>query len=212
MIYETWKNEVFGMNENSCPIESEMIDEAYSLNENLILDYIDKSLTDSSIHNLYSPKQIGIGLNIIYSNCCSDYSFSYLNFSDEERIISSIKKLKFLYQNFFEKYCNSPVNEIGDSTDNRLDYICYMFWDLFVLYPKSENITKKIIEASVQVMSQQLLSKNDNVVVSALHGLGHWASDCPEIKNIIDKWLKNPTTSNKVIHDYAKVAKTGCIQ
>ena len=129
MKYDTWKNEVFGMNENSCPVESELSDEAYSLNENMILDYIDKSLTDSSIHTTYSPKQIGIGLNIIYSSCCSDYSFSYLNFSDERRAISSIKNLKYLYQNFFEKYCINQITAIGSSTDNRIEYICYMFWD-----------------------------------------------------------------------------------
>jgi len=212
MEYEIWRNEVFGMNGNSCPVETKMIDETYSLEENLILDYIDKSLTDSSIHLLYSPKQIGIGLNIIYSNCFSDFSFSYLNFSNERRIISSIKNLNYLYQNFFEKYCNSPVKKIGDITDKRLDYICYMFWDIFVLYPKAENITKKVIDTSVQVMAQQLLSKNENVLVSALHGLGHWVDDCPEIEYIIDKWLKAPSTTNPVIHDYAKVAKTGYIQ
>ena len=212
MKYDTWKNEVFGMNENSCPVTDEMSDEAYSLEESLVLDYIDKSLNDSSIHHLFTPKQIGIGLNIIYSNCCSDYSFSYLNFSDEKRIISSIKNLNSLYKNFFEKYCHRPVKSIGEVSDKRLDYVCYMFWDIFVLYPKAKDITKKVIEASVDLMAKQLSSKNDNVLVSALHGLGHWADDCPEIESIITKWLKAPTTTNPVIQDYAEAAKTGYIQ
>ena len=58
--------------------------------------------------------------------------------------------------------------------DDRINSICYMLWDIFVLSPTSA-ITA-MVNASVEVMDDALRAKNEYCVVSAIHGLGHWVS------------------------------------
>ena len=212
MNYLDWRSYVFGMPEGSDPVLNDMPQEGYEIHNNTLLDFLDRAFQDPEIHLLFSKEQIGIGLNIIFSNCCSDYFEAYLQFDQEGRIIQAINSLNYLYKNFFEVYCLASVKSIGDCTDGRIGFICYMFWDIFALYPESKGITQKIIDTAINHMTHQLYSSNDNVICSAIHGLGEWNPYCKQTSNIIMNWLEKPTTSNPVVLEYAAMAQTGCIQ
>lgn len=215
MEYRIWRDEVFGQSENEDPVLVELKQELYELSEKELLDHIDRSLKDNQIHSLYSRKQIGIGLNIIFNNSCSDIPFCYVEdeekLKNEARKIEAIKNLKLIYENFFEKYCEKPILNINDiNCDDRIDYLCYMLWDLFVLYPG--NATTEMVNAALNVMKSALHSRNEYCVVSAIHGLGHWVSDSDAAKPMLLDWLKTPTTENIEIIKYANQAQTGYIQ
>jgi hypothetical protein len=211
ITYEQWRNDIFGQDPSSDPVTAELLEETYSVSKEEALDYIDQALTDPTIHTLFSKEQIGIGLNILYSNSCSDFPFSYIQGGDENRRVVAIRNLQYLYSKFFEKYCTFPVHRIGyDLDDGRIGFLCYMLWDIFVLYPG--NATKSMIDAAVNVMRDGLKSTNDNCIVSVIHGLGHWASDVPSIRDDLGSWIRNPTTNNEAVLRYAAQAQTGCIQ
>jgi len=211
MNYEHWCYDIFGKEPNSDPVMVGLLDETYALSKDVMLDYIDRALIDPDIHTLFTKEQIGIGLQIIYSNSCSNIPFCYIQARDEYRRIKAIKNLRFLYLNFFEKYCFAPVNRVGYNLDDgAIGYLCYMLWDIFVLFPG--NASKSMIYAAVGVMRSAMNSTNDNCIVSAIHGLGHWASDVPAAVEALKAWLRSPSTENKAVHQYAEHAKTGCIQ
>ena len=214
MEYKTWRNDLFGHPENSDPVCVDLMQETYELGEIEVLGHIDSALEDSQIHNFYSRKQIGIGLNLIFNNSCSDIPFCYVEneekLKNEMRKTNAIKNLNLLYENYFEIYCINPISNIKDiKCDDRIDYLCYMLWDIFVLYPG--NATSAMVDAALQVMNSALHSNNDYCVVSAIHGLGHWASDADAAKPVLEEWLKSPTTSNIEIIKYANQAQTGYI-
>jgi len=85
-----------------------------------------------------------------------------------------------------------------------------MFWDIFVLYP--DNASKGMVDAAIGVMREALESNNDNCIVSLLHGLGHWSIYTPVASEVIEEWLKNPSTNNKNVIEYAERAKNDNIQ
>ena len=211
MNYEQWREDLFGQPPDSDPVMVELRDETYALSKELQLDYIDRALLDPDIHTLFNKNQIGIGLQIIYSNSCSDIPFCYINDVEENRRITAFNNLRYLYTNYFEKYCISPVDRVGyNLEDGAIGYLCYMFWDIFPLY--HGNATQKIVDAAVAVMQNAIKSKNDNCIVSGLHGLGHWASKTPPAIAAIETWLKMPSTNNPAVLEYARQAKTGCVQ
>ena len=211
MNYNEWREDIFGKPSDSDPVMVELCEETYTISKELQLNYIDRALVDPDIHALFTKDQIGIGLQIIYSNSCSDIPFCYINDVEENRRITAVNNLSYLYRNYFEKYCIAQVDRVGyNLEDGGIGYLCYMFWDIFVLYPG--NSTQRMVETAVDVMRSALSSKNENCIVSGLHGLGHWVSDVPSAVELIDNWLKNPTTENKAILEYAGYAKTGCIQ
>jgi hypothetical protein len=115
-----------------------------------------------------------------------------------------------LYTNYFDRYCRAAVGSIGnDHLDGGVAYLCYMLWDIFVLHPGNAKPAMK--NAALEVMAAAVQMENDNCIVSAIHGLGHWATDEPRATETLRDWLRNPTTSNIQVIEYAKQAATGCI-
>lgn len=211
MSYEQWRKDIFGKAPGSDPVTVGLLEDTYRLSKDTVLDYIDRALVDPDIHRLFTKEQIGIGLQIIYSNACSDFPFAYIEAGDEHRRVEAISNLSFLYANFFERYCNAPVSHVGNyMADGAIGYLCYMLWDIFVLYPG--NSTQAMIDAAVEVMRNAMKSKNDNCLVSAIHGLGHWADDVPSAIEVLEDWLRHPSTNNESVRHYAEQARKGCIQ
>ena len=210
MQYERWRDELFGQPPDSDPVSLERSEDFYAVAPAQAFDFVDRVLLDPNVHRMFSKDQLGIGLNTIYSNCCSDLPFLYTTECDEDRRVTGITNLVNLYGNFFERYCTGSVEGGAyGQPDGKIGFVCYMFWDIFVLYPG--NATPKMRSSAIGVMRSALDSRNDNCLASAIHGLGHWVSDVPEAKVALKHWLVRPTTKNSQILDYARSATTGMI-
>jgi hypothetical protein len=208
--YSQWRDELFGYPPDSDPFSLERSDQFDDVTPTQAFDFVDRVLLDPEVHNLFSKDQLGIGINTIYCQYCSDLPFLYTTECDEERRVTGIDNLVNLYKNFFERYCTASMAKVGSgAVDGRIGFICYMFWDIFVLY--SGNATPKMQSAAISVMRSALDSRNDSCLASAIHGLGHWASDVPEAVIVLKRWLGNPTTENPEILNYARSAMTGRI-
>ncbi len=215
MSYEDWRDEIFGRPENFDPVLADLPEEVHQLDDENQLEFINLALLDPEIHTRFSPSQIGIGLNIIFSNTCSDISYCYVmsrgDTKGEQKLVESIKCLSHLYSNYFVRYCTDAVEKIGEARNPKhISFICYMLWDIFVLDPV--NATPRMIEATVNMMSESLEIGNDNCIESLIHGLGHWVDDTKLAYTALEKWLNSPSTNNKVLIDYAIQAKSGHIQ
>lgn len=210
MNYEQWRKELFGLPPESDPVTHEHSDDFYAVPPHECFDYVNQVLVDPAVHSLFSKDQLGKGINTIYSNCCSDLPFLYTSECDEDRRVKGINNLVNLYRNYFDRHCTGDVTDIGNyQNDGPMGYICYMLWDVFVLYPG--NATPAMISAAICVMRAALRSRNDNSLVSAIHGLGHWAFDVPEAVTTLKHWLQKPTTDNPVVLRYARTATSGMI-
>lgn len=209
MIYEQWRDDIFGQPAGSDPVNQELSRETYEVPVAEAFDHIDRALLDPDIHSLFSADQIAFGLSIIYNPSCSDLPFCYTESGNEHRRVHGIGNLQHLYSEFFLKYCATPVTDIGNAAGGPLGQICYMFWDVFVLHPG--NATQPMTEAGLHVMKHGINLPNENCAVSAIHGLGHWVFDAPEAKSILRAWLRKPNTENTALHEYAEQAITGCI-
>jgi len=211
MNYEEWRDELFGQSPGIDPVMFEHSPDFYSVRPDRAFEFVDRALVDPDIHALFDKIQIGNGIQTIYSNSCSDLPFLYATECSEDRRIHGIGNLTNLYTNYFQRYGTEPVTGIGDyQTDGPIGYICYMFWDVFVLYPG--NSTPGMVSAGVKVMQEALDSQSDNCLVSAIHGLGHWSSDVPEAVSALKRWLNRPTSKNPEVLKYARTAMSGMIQ
>jgi hypothetical protein len=210
MDYERWRNDVFGQPPDEDVMDVVLLQETYDVPLDEAFDHIDQALVDSQIHNLFAKSQIGNGLQLIYSASCTDLPFCYVKAGDEDRRIAGIRNLENLYSNYFERYCGSPVRSVGnDLRDGTIGYLCYMFWDIFVLSPG--DASPAMIDAGIGVMESALRSQNEQCLASAIHGLGHWRSGNSHARRVLRQWLRKPTTRNKRLLEYARQAATGCI-
>jgi hypothetical protein len=209
MDYPEWKKAIFDHPPGTDPVRFEHPLEFYELPALIAFDYIDRVLIDPDVHT-YTKEQIGIGLQTLFDNSCSNLPFLYVNDCDEPRRLTGIANLIHLYRHYFERYCTAPVTRIGyDVADGQIGYLCHMFWDLFVLYPG--NATAPMQRAAINVMKSALTSPVDACLASAIHGLGHWVADVPEAARVLENWLRHPTTANREVLRYAREATTGGI-
>ena len=211
MKYKAWVEEVYGAPAGVDPAMYDLSHAAIHLDELVLLDYIPRSFSDLSVVERFSKEQIGIGLSIVFSNCCSDYPFIFIGNGNEAEKIKAIDSIACVYEHYFESLCVDPVSRIGDAADGRIGYICYMLWDIFVVDPAVNGVSSEMLNAGLRVMSKALQSKNDNVIVSALHGLGHWGEDLTQAASIVSEWKKNPTTTNPCILEYADCVEEGYV-
>jgi hypothetical protein len=211
MKYEHWRNELFDHSPEIDPVTLGHSPEFYAVPPHDAFEFVDRMLVDPEVHSLFDKIQLGNGIQTVYSNCCSDLPFLYTTECTEDRRIEGIRNLSNLYTNYFERYCTGRISSIGnDLSDGPMGYICYMFWDVFVLYPG--NGTPRMVSAAVEVMRSVMQSNSDNCLMSAIHGLGHWASDVPEAVSVLKQWLTAPTTANSKVVKYAQAAKSKMIQ
>lgn len=204
--YTIWRDSLFNVSEGEDPVMYECGFNFNDLPSVETLSYLDRMFVDQEIHSNYSLDQISFALNVIYSSTCSDISYAYID--EEIEKTNSLFNLNLLYNNFFLRYCTNPFI-FGQDSQNKMDYICFMLWDVFVVYPKA--ISKNEICACLQVMQQALNTSNEYVVMSALHGLGHWALYLEEHKYIIKNWQNAPTVSNPKILEYSEKAYEGSV-
>ncbi len=209
--YDRWRDELFGHPPDSDHFSLDRSDEFHDVEPDQAFDFIDRILLDTEVHQLFTQEQLGNGINTIYNHCYSSFPDLYTIECDEDRRMIGISNLINLYRNFFERYCTASVVGVGTTeADGSMGSICYMFWDIFILYPG--NATPKMQLAAIGVMESVLKSCNESCLVSAIHGLGHWASGMPEAVLVLKLWLENPTTKNPGILNYARSAMTGMIQ
>ncbi|MDB5341966.1 MAG: hypothetical protein JWP89_343 [Schlesneria sp.] len=203
--YVRWRKMLFGDRDTNA-FDDDPVNDTW-------FDHIDKLLIDPDVHRLYSKEQIGQVLNRFYYNTYGDdAAYLYLNAGDDERRIRAVGNMRYLYSNFFERYCRSPIVDVGSlSQDGEIGDICFMLWDVFVVC--SANSSPGMIAAALAVMQHGIRSTNEHRI--SIHGLGHWAWDPPKVPAAVDilrEWLLNPTTSNAELIDYAEHAMTAYIQ
>lgn len=211
MNYPEWREEVFGQEEGADPVMVELAPEVYALSPEQNLEFVMAALSDVEIHECYSRQQIGVGLQVIFNNACGNTVFCFLEAAREADRVAGIRALANLYTNYFERYCCEPVASIGDDCADGVNYLCYMFWDIFVVHP--QNSPHSVVQAALDVMQTALQSSSESCQVSALHGLGHWVAYLPEARRILETFLaKNAAHPNPILLTYAKQAATGCVQ
>ena len=79
----------------------------------------------------YSDDQIGLGLNFIFDNSCSnlacDFKTAQVPFKRREE---AVRNLFVLFRDVFNPRCMAMTSADSKSVLSRINYICYMFWDV----------------------------------------------------------------------------------
>lgn len=158
----------------------------------------------------YSTDQIAQGLQYIFNPSCSDYSHSVKEkeVKKEERL-QVLYSIRFLYLHLFEKQALPALSHLNH-TQNSLNNICYMFWDISPLaYWEKENDKLFYYEMVLDTLKFALKLKNIACQESALHGLGHLYPYMPkQVQNLI---LENQKIIPAELVEYSKAASVGAV-
>jgi hypothetical protein len=154
----------------------------------------------------FTDLQVAGGLEYIFNNSFSDYSFDLLRTDLPGGLRHAFfQSLHTLFERCFAVRCDAILcHGKQEGPDNPLNSVCYMFWDVSPLSKGGHD--------ALSVMENSLYLKNPACVESGLHGLGHEAhNNETRVQSIIDKFLRSHPKIPAELHEYALTARTGYI-
>lgn len=210
--YDEWLSYIFGRTtEDSDPFGMDWIFKGAPSNVAELTRYtFEHSSRDLAV---YSDRQVSIGLQALL----------FCNFSDFAHVISGpdvsdqlkadvIKSLLPLYRDCLAMRSPPVLGHRSESVGNPLEFLTYMLWDVSPLDVMAHR-TKGGTDALIDVLTAVLQLQNDACVESALHGLGHFPRSLRHrADSVIDDWLAEKPAGRPELLDYARAARTGCIQ
>lgn len=116
----------------------------------------------------YSNDQIGLGLSYIFDNSCSNLSCDFKEAEVPfERKLKVVQNLFALFRDIFNPRCVINTSAGAHEPQSRLNYICYMFWDVTPLaswttFENRENMSLSLI-AGLSDAERQKLNLPDSV-------------------------------------------------
>ena len=154
---------------------------------------------------VFSDAQVSHGLKYIFDNGVSN---AFLAFADDElpeRLrVHSIAQIKHLYRDCFAKRCANILSHLDEPGGEELNSLCYMLWDISPLL-SSQDVLLEVLEDALYI-------PHDACIESALHGLGHLVDRRDRAEEIIDRFLARTPHLRPELMQYAKAARSGCVQ
>lgn len=166
----------------------------------------------------YSDGQINDGLYAIISNNVSDDIFALKDPSIPlGQRVAFLEAIFELNRDCFVPRCTphlSYLDWVGAPEKHALsplNSICYMCWDIFIIYgDREDKALDPLNRACLRVMEKSVRLSNIAVQEGAFHGLGHFALYYPEeCAAIIDAFLAEETILPPKLLEYALGARTG---
>lgn len=189
-------------------------DTAFKATNDELVYLVGKTFKQSGIDlTTYSNGQIDSGLCYILDGAGSEAAHALIDQAiDEADRIETIKSMQRLYSDCFAKRCDPVLGRSNEYTENPLNYICYMLWDVSPIIQNNPGKISSFDRAILEVMESALYLDNVACIESGLHGLGHWCSHHMElVQDIIDRFLKNAQNLRPELRQYAEDARVGYI-
>jgi hypothetical protein len=107
-----------------------------------------------------------------------------------------------VYAQLFAKRCSPYVSHGRQTTENPLNSVCYMWWDIFPFW--GSLVGKPYLDdLFLQVMERTLELPSIPCQESALHGLGHIPTHQAQVIEIIDRYLARNPNLDTALQKYA---------
>ncbi len=207
MTYSAWRNVLF----DQMPSDLDARHDVPEVPLEIAIDFIDRALTDVEIHT-FKEEKIASAFNVIFNSCLSNYWHCYCQIPDEKRCVIAVGNLRYLYLNYFNRYCTTPYSSFSGQPPqypNAMTDLCYNFWDRFPLFPTADS-RRPILDAVIDLFESLLLVPNEHIVSSIVETLCTWCRVCDQleidrVRTLLYDWRANPTT-------VTSEATTDCIE
>jgi hypothetical protein len=158
----------------------------------------------------FDDEVVGGGLSLILNGALSDFGNRVRSAPVAiERKVNAIWSLKSLYDDILTPRAQPRLGHLSEIGHDRLSSICYMLWDVTGLaYWSERDEADAVPQAILSVLEHALLSPNDAVIESGLHGLGHRASPARR-KAAIQHLLELRPGLRPELRTYAEAAALG---
>jgi hypothetical protein len=163
----------------------------------------------------FSDQQITSGLKYLVDGGCGGdiRMFSHPPVPQSDRL-ELANRIDRVYSQIFAARCTPALGHLSEVPDQPLNMFCYMWWDAIALEATGDvRLDREFFEALIEAMSRILAIPHAACQEGALHGLGHWGEHAPDrAEALIDAYLAENRAARPELVNYARAARSGCIQ
>jgi hypothetical protein len=213
--FESWLDETFGraVTGETYPqfVHRDVAEWPGPVPNHLALGYLTRVFENSEeTLRYFSDGQIAAGLWELGpgdAHCVDDRD---LPIEARERLIGSVATF---FRDFFERRCVPKLSHGATEHISPLNSICYMWWEVITWgWAKDDPAGERLSAKDLDVMEAVLQLPNPACKEAALHGLGHMVRYSDRACAIIDGFLTRASDCGPELLQYARSARTGCIQ
>jgi hypothetical protein len=126
------------------------------------------------------------------------------------RLIGSVE---IFFRDFFAEKCVPGLSHATKEHISPLNTICYMWWEVITWgWQKDDPAAEQLTAKDLDVMEAVLRLPNPASQEAAVHGLGHMIVRSDRALEVIDRFLAGSAGLDPALLEYARAARTGCIQ
>lgn len=213
VTFETWLDRTFGraITGEWYPQFVEVDDWPDPVPDHLAVEFLTRLFENSEKSLRYfSDRQIAAGLWELGPGDAHCVHNQDIPIEMRERLVGSVATF---FRDFFDRRCLSKLSHLDKEYTEPLNGICYMWWEVITWgWDKGDLDAERLTAKDLDVMEAVLHLPNLACKESALHGLGHIVGHSNRAQAIIDRFLKAAPDVSPELLQYARAARTGCIQ
>lgn len=132
----------------------------------------------------------------------------------DDAIDGALQAMPRLFSDLFAMQCAPAMSSYPSQTDDELNGICYMWFDLLGLdFIERNGISRRRVAAAVRTMGNVLYIRHVACQESALHGLGHVARyNAALVRSPVNRFLSENKCAAPALRAYAERAREGHVQ
>ena len=157
----------------------------------------------------FHDDQVGAGIWILVSDDHIQLSHPDVPVDQREATLHAAVDL---FRDLFAARC-APILAHNSDEQSVINTSCYMWWEYLshIAFPGDPDF-ERMRTACFDVMQRMLEIPHVAVQEAALHGLGHEVRQGDRARDIVERFLAAPGDAAPELLDYARAARSGCIQ
>ena len=162
----------------------------------------------------YSDEVVSYGLDYIINEAGGCVHGLYHSSLSQEQQIAWVRSHYPLFRHVFAKRCAPVLGHTATVAHNRLNSLCYMWWDIIPVSgdPEINPLPTLWFEEALDTMRQILNIPHVACQESAIHGLGHWYyRHQHRVSRILNAYILSGRGLRAGLHTYALNARKGGI-
>jgi hypothetical protein len=213
--YEDWLDETFGraVTGEAYPqfIECDPGEWPALVTDELALEYLTRLFEHpGKALRYFSDRQIAAGLWELGPGDAHCLFNRDLPVEARLRLIGSVE---ILFRDFFAASCVPGLSHATKEHISPLNTICYMWWEVITWgWQKDDPAAERLTARDLDVMESVLRLSNPACQEAALHGLGHMVGHSDRALEVMERFLAHSPDLDPALLEYARAARTGCIQ
>jgi hypothetical protein len=208
---DAWINHVFDHPVTSWYTSLEEFEEWPEAPEDIAVHIAETFEQSGSLLSRFSDEQLDQGFWYLLYQGPPDFMGTLLDAEIPLEIrLRALRSFVPLFEQVMAARCSPHLSHLDEKGASALNSACFIWFDIVLDRCEPRRLAQAQLDAELTpTLSTILAIPHDACRESALHGIGHWVNEYPQLAGIVDEFLSATPGLRPELIAYAQSAKAG---